>query len=341
MNKTVLVFNYKKINRYSIAALIGSLEIDNRFNNLNIRLVKDREDFPQVLSNLISNFQKIIVAFSFMTPEAFNMHNLIQKLKSKKSNNVIFVAGGSHPSGDFKGTLKMGFDIVIIGEGEKTFPELLFRIMNNQTYTDIKGIAYKKDEKVIFTGPDEPINLDLYPPFAEKHKLFSPIEITRGCTFGCKFCQTTFLFKGIRHRSVPNVCKYVKIMMSEKLTDIRFITPNAFSYGSSDGKKLNLEAIENLLKSIRDIIKNKGRIFFGTFPSEVRPEFVNEETIRLIKTYTNNDNLVIGAQSGSPRILKECKRGHTIDDIYKAVELTLEAGLKVNVDFIFGLKTYL
>ena len=43
------------------------------------------------------------------------------------------------------------------------------------------------------------------------------------------------------------------------------------------------------------------------------------------------------AQSGSQRILDLCHRGHSVEDVYNAVRLTLKAGLKANVDFIFGL----
>ncbi|MBY8982717.1 MAG: radical SAM protein, partial [Candidatus Lokiarchaeota archaeon] len=57
----------------------------------------------------------------------------------------------------------------------------------------------------------------------------------------------------------------------------------------------------------------------------------------LIKKYANNDNIVIGAQSGSQNILDKCNRGHTVEDIYQAVKVTIDMGFKANVDFIFGL----
>ncbi|RME68814.1 MAG: TIGR04013 family B12-binding domain/radical SAM domain-containing protein, partial [Nitrospirae bacterium] len=120
-------------------------------------------------------------------------------------------------------------------------------------------------------------------------------------------------------------------------TDIRFISPNAFSYGSSDGIRLNIEALEILLKGIRGILGRDGRIFFGTFPSEVRPEHVRPETLELIKRYCDNDNIVIGAQSGSERVLKALRRGHAVEDVKRAVRLCKDYGIKVNVDFIFGL----
>ncbi len=55
------------------------------------------------------------------------------------------------------------------------------------------------------------------------------------------------------------------------------------------------------------------------------------------RTFAVNDNLLIGAQSGSQRMLDLSHRGNTVKDIYRAVQLTLEAGLITNVDFIFGM----
>jgi B12-binding domain/radical SAM domain protein len=140
----------------------------------------------------------------------------------------------------------------------------------------------------------------------------------------------------MRHRSIANILKLVAILIKNNKRDIRFITPNALAYGSLDGKTINYHLLEELLKNIRNLIKDKGRIFFGTFPSEVRPEFVNEETCQLIKRYCDNDNLVIGAQSGSERLLKILNRGHNVSSLYQATEITIKNNLKPNLDFIFG-----
>jgi radical SAM superfamily enzyme YgiQ (UPF0313 family) len=95
--------------------------------------------------------------------------------------------------------------------------------------------------------------------------------------------------------------------------------------------------LESLLATLRKTLGNEGRLFFGTFPSEVRPEHVNEATLELVKRYADNDSLIIGAQSGSQRMLERCGRGHSVSAIFSAVSRTLAAGLKPHVDFIFGL----
>ncbi|XRO75501.1 TIGR04013 family B12-binding domain/radical SAM domain-containing protein [Methanocaldococcus sp. 28A] len=336
---TALVVYYTKLHKNSFNALIGALEVDEYFDNFSIYFANKKDIFN--LERVLKNYDKIIIAISFFTTELWKTFELINELKAKYQNyrkKIIYLAGGPHPTGDPKGTLKLGFDVVCIGEGEETFPEFIKAINENEDYKKVKGIAYLDDDKFIYTGKRKPIDLNKYPPFPVKHNKFGHIEITRGCPYGCFFCQTPRIFgKNVRHRSVENICKYVEIMAERDLKDIRFITPNAFAYGSKDGKTLNIDKIEKLLENIREILNKDGRIFFGTFPSEVRPEHVNDETIDLILKYADNKSLVVGAQSGSQRILDLCHRGHTVEDIYNAVTTAIKKGINVNLDFIFGL----
>jgi len=336
---TALVLYYNKQNKYSFNALVGAIETEDCFDNLKIYFIRRENELISELENIIKRHEKLVVGISFSTTQLWDTYRIIRKLIEKYGNKPIYIAGGPHPTGDPLGTLKMGFDIVVRGEGEETLIELLQKIDNNEDYSTVKGIAFIDDGgEYYYTGRRPPINLDKYPPFAVKHNKFGPIEITRGCPFVCYFCQTPHIFGGRqRHRSIESICEYVQIMKSKNLSDIRFITPNAFSYGSSDGKKLNIASLEELLSNIKEIINPNGRIFIGSFPSEVRPEHVTEEAIDLILKYADNDNLIIGAQSGSQRILDLCHRGHSVEDVYNAVKLTLKAGLKANVDFIFGL----
>jgi len=334
-----LVLYYNSQNKYSFNALVGAVETEECFGDLKIYFIRRENELITELLNIIKKHEKVVVGISFFTTQLWDTYRIIRKLREKYGHKLLYIAGGPHPTGDPLGTLKVGFNLVVRGEGEETLIELLQKIDNNEDYTTVKGIAFIDDEgEYHYTGRRSLINLDKYHPFALKHNKFGPIEITRGCPFVCYFCQTPHIFGGrARHRSIESICEYVQIMKSKSLCDIRFITPNAFSYGSPDGKKLNIASLEELLSNIREIINPNGRIFIGSFPSEVRPEHVTEETIDLISKYADNDNLIIGAQSGSQRILDLCHRGHTVEDVYNAVKLTLKAGIKANADFIFGL----
>jgi len=341
-----LILIETEVNKYSINALAGIIEFLD-FKEVELFIIKcsTREDYSKVVSKIreaLSEYKVVVVGFSFCTPELWESFSLISALKKEfeaEKDRFFVIAGGPHPTGDRERTLLSGVDVVFVGEAEYSFSEYIKAILRGESIKKIKGIAFKEGNKVVFTGIPKQVNLDEYPPISFKYNRIGPIEITRGCPYGCFYCQTTRIFGSkVRHRSLEVVLKYVERMLERNLKDMRFITPNAFSYGSEDGKKLNLEALEEFLKTLDTIVRKRGgRVFFGTFPSEVRPEHVTEETLGLLKRYTDNKSLIIGAQSGSDRVLKLCNRQHTVEDVIRAVKLCVKFGFKPKVDFIFGL----
>ncbi len=339
MKDIALVVFYHKNNKFSFNALIGALDSLERFNDLKIVYFTGKKDLIQGLKEIVVKYEKVILGISFFTTQIWEIHELITQVKKIHGNDVLIIAGGAHPTGDPSGALDMGCDIVVVGEGEDTFIELLQKINKGEDISDLKGIGYTDENgNYKYTGKRSLISLDTYPPFPLKNRKFGALEITRGCPYVCFFCQTSYIAGTTpRHRSIKSICKYVQLMMRENLTDIRFITPNAFCYGSPDGKTVNLPVLKEMLAKVREIVAQNGRIFFGSFPSEVRPEHVTKDTLDLITTYADNDNIIIGAQSGSQKVLDSCHRGHSVEDVYTAVELTLKAKIKANVDFIFGL----
>lgn len=338
-HKTALVFYYTDTNRYSYNALMGSLETDEYFNDLEIFCIKDSTELIKKLDSITNTFEVTILGISFFTIQKDTIAQFLNYIKSKYDSNIIYVAGGPHPTAKPKETLQLGFNFVVYSEGEESFKSLLKTIDSGSSPFQVKGVAFfDSSGKFVFTGKNNQIDINLYLPITTKYNHYGPIEITRGCSFGCSYCQTSYLFgKKLRHRSVENILKYVEYMAKINLKDFRAISPDAFSYGSEDGKQINYSEIEKLLCGIKKIVKPEGKVFFGTFPSEVRPEHVNDQTIKLILKYTDNTNLVVGAQSGSQKILDLCNRKHTVEDIIKSVEVITKHKLKANVDFIFGL----
>jgi B12-binding domain/radical SAM domain protein len=339
MSALAFVRTYHNAN--GVAALTGALEADQRFSDLAICFLWDNADLVRQVGELAEGGERLVVAFSFATANVPQVAEALEHLcgyfSKNRLTNVTLVAGGPHPSGDPEGTLEIGFDVVVVGEGERTFPDLLARLFAEESLTDLPGLAFWDGGQVMRSGRAPMVDMDAFPPFAIGHTRFAPVEISRGCPYACAFCQTPFFMGGrMRHRSVEAVTYWVREAMKAGYSYLRFVTPDAFAYGSPDGRTPNLEAVERLLFEMNQLMERE-LIYFGSFPSEVRPENVGAEALALVTRYAANDNIVFGAQTGSPRLLKKLRRGHTVEDVYRAAEFTLQAGLKPIVDFIFGL----
>jgi len=340
VERLAIVIPYTKENRISYNVLIAAL--DRKHMGIPIYLMKG--GIREILDNvrrLSEKYRKVIVALSLMTTQLVRILDdimLLNRVKSKL-NNIISVAGGPHPSGDPCGTLELGFDFVFIGEAERSFVEFIARAIEGDDVFKVKGIAYKENDSYFMTKRPEPIDLNDYPPFPVRRSMYNPIEITRGCPFACRYCQVSYIH-GVRprHRTVANILEYCKLMLKRGRKDIRFISPNSFGYGSTNGKSINHDAIAELIERLYSITEREGgRIFFGTFPSEIRPDFVDEDVLKILKGRVANKRVIIGAQSGSDKMLKIIGRGHTKEDILNAVRLVHKYGFKADVDFIFGL----
>ncbi|MCK9441770.1 MAG: TIGR04013 family B12-binding domain/radical SAM domain-containing protein [Methanothrix sp.] len=302
LKESKIWFRYNNKNSYSIAALM-----------------------PLVEAGIAREPKEGIMLYSFASAQAEEVYGEVRRA----AVDAVYIAGGPHPSALPEEVLEH-FDFVVIGEGEETLPELLQAIKDGSDPARVKGIAYKCQGQVKLTEKRSPVDLDSYPPFG---KILAPLEISRGCPWGCTYCQTPRLFGFcMRHRSIPIIAQYAR-----RHKDIRFTSPNSLAYGS-DGRVPRLEKVEALLKVLAE---QKKPIYFGTFPSEVRPEFVTPAALELIVKYCANKSLSLGGQSGSPAVLRSIGRGHGCAEITAACELALDYGLVPQVDLIFGLPTEL
>ncbi|WP_126992675.1 TIGR04013 family B12-binding domain/radical SAM domain-containing protein [Thermosipho globiformans] len=304
-----LLFRYSQNNRYSITALVASIYSYRK----DLELV-DIRSFEEIFSY---KKEGTVVLYSFMS---FDLESVVVELKELKKSGYVVVAGGPHATAMPQQLLNFGFDYVFVGDGEENIR---------------KFIDGDFPENRIYDGITNRVDLSDYPPFCPEKSLYMPIEITRGCPFSCGYCQTPRLAgKLVRHRPIEQIVEYSKIGVKNNRKIARFISPNSFGYGSKNGVIPNPEAVDTLLYNLKKV--GVEEIYFGTFPSDVRPESVNEEILMVIKKYVNNKYIVIGAQSGSERVLEMIKRGHNLEEIERALSLLKEYDFIPRVDFIFG-----
>lgn len=333
-----LILFYHRLNRFSVNALAGALDTDPEVERWPVTLARKVEDVQAAVSAALDHSEAAVLGLSLMTPQLEEMRRLLDDIRFRHGVRVTAIAGGPHATADPEGTLAAGADIVVRGEAEVTFPALLKRLARGEDHGDLPGTAFRRDGALRLNPRADPVDIDAFPSFSARRWMFGPIEITRGCPFACSFCQTSQIFgTRPRHRSIEKIVGQARSLRSRNRKVVRLLSPNAFSYGSPDGRQLNIGAMRELLVALREAVMPGGRIIFGHFPSEVRPEHVTPETLGLLKEYADNDEIVIGAQSGSRHMLDACRRSHTAETVLAAVALARKSGYKLIVDFIFGL----
>ncbi|WP_242659544.1 TIGR04013 family B12-binding domain/radical SAM domain-containing protein [Thermostaphylospora chromogena] len=330
-----VVVRYRKAVTYGVHALLAALEVSGA--ECDLRLGTTPEETAAHIA--ASEADRVLVLWSFYSPDADAMAAELATVRALADDErVLHLAGGVHATAEPQHVIDSGWDMAAIGEGESTIIALVAALREGTPLTSVPGLALRDDDGVaVRTGPARQLPLDAFPSFPNRRRHFGPIEITRGCRYTCRFCQTPFMFGGrFRHRSVASVREHVRWMAEHGLRDVRFITPTSLSYGSQ-GPDPALDAVEELLAAVKEELPPHGRVFFGSFPSEVRPEHVTPEAMRLLKRYVANDNIIIGAQSGSDEILAAAGRGHGVQPVRDAVRIAVEHGFRPNVDFIFGM----
>ncbi len=281
-----------------------------------------------------------IIGITATTLSYPNACSVAKKIKDALSG-VFLVLGGPHMTAIPEEAMQnSNFDIGIIGEGEYAFLELAKQIQENSLQLEkIEGVAYKENGRIKITQRAGYIdNLDKLPPPA-RHlypdlKYYKPVAASyrklpfahmmtsRGCPFGCTFCDRKVFGNKFRARSVQNVL--------EEIEELKF------KYGVKEIKFFDDTFTVNKERAMaicQQIIKKKLDIIWSCL-SHVR--CVNEELLRLMKQ-AGCWQIGFGLESGDPAILASMKKGMTIEDSSRAVKQAKKAGLNVRAFFVIGM----
>ena len=143
MTEVVLVYPYfneeldRSIFRYPPLGL-GYLASVLRQAGVSVRLFDCTfSRFENVVSAIRSQHPRIVGIYSMVTIN----HHAIALAKQLRGTAELLVAGGPLPTLVPESFLDI-FDVVVLNEGEQTFLELVTRHLNNQSWSDVGGIAF-------------------------------------------------------------------------------------------------------------------------------------------------------------------------------------------------------
>lgn len=143
-----------------------------------------------------------IVGMTGMTPVSRRAYQIAAEFKKR---GVFTAMGGIHATMAPKEAAEH-FDSVIIGEGERTWQQLLHDFQKGQTK------KFYQNEGQIDLITESPVpRLDYY----KGKGFFLPniIQTTRGCPYNCEFCTVTQFFgRSYRHKSHEQVVKEIEAM---------------------------------------------------------------------------------------------------------------------------------
>lgn len=124
----------------------------------------------------------------------------ILEMLKKVLPQVKIVLGGPEVSHDTKYWMERipQVDFIVVGEGEETFHHLLSEIDSHQRYDQVKGLVYRRGEKIVINPPRPQLDLNRIPsPYRFKEDLphlpnrVVYFETSRGCPFTCQFCLSS------------------------------------------------------------------------------------------------------------------------------------------------------
>lgn len=182
-------------------------------------VVDDTLMYSESISEIKWNdvFNADIVFIGIFTFAATRGYELAQFIKDH--SNAIVVMGGLHASMNYSEAVK-NCDFVLLGEGDESILEFIDSIQNERPI-DFTGVAYEKDNRIIFTGnrkPPENINtipnrylLYRYHKMVGHNTLWLQVHASRGCPHNCDYCAVVRHFgRAIRTRTPENVVEDIK-----------------------------------------------------------------------------------------------------------------------------------
>lgn len=297
-------------------------------------------DWLTELKNTVDS-SSICAGISVMTGRSIKSAlDFSKELRKIKQIPIIF--GGIHPTFLPHQTLKNDFvDIVVMGEGEKVFLELVGHIKNGEDLSNVKGIMYKQNGKIYNNKEEDFLDLDTlstpiydlidieyyYNPkrsFAQEGMVFD-LNVDRGCPNRCAFCYN-IKFNKRRWRAAK----------SEKVLDI--IEAIIDKYGAkainfvSDNFFVDKNRIFEICKGMID------RNFNIRWHADIRIDSFlsyDNELIGLIKD-SGCAELTFGVESGSDRVLKMIDKDIKVEDVLKAHKRAREFNFNINYHFMVG-----
>jgi len=287
--------------------------------------------------NEIKKFNPDIICSTVTTPLISTVSEFCKAAK-EFNKNIITILGGPHISALPEDCIKpQCFDFGVVSEGEYTILELVEELeKGGNDFSKIKGLVYKKNGSQVVNERRELIeNLDELPfPARElldvkkylnlfNGKPYTIVISSRGCPGQCIFCDSCVTFgRRTRFRSPNNVVDELEEIKNRFRLDYVTFCDDTFTLNKN-----------RTIEICREILRRK---LDTQFYCSSRVDTIDEDRLGWLKK-AGCDTITFGVESGDQRILGVIKKGTTLDQARKAIELTKKHGIKTHASYVLGI----
>ena len=281
-------------------------------------LVVDYNFTPQAPSvpEIIRQHQPDIIGVSLFTICMQVARGMIREIRANSQSPVVL--GGPHASlySDELAAEQLG-DWIFAGECEETFLDHLADIRREERPVVIKAAPPDM-------GSVPRANFELaWGGFGDM--VYLPIQLSRGCPYGCSFCSVRHLSsRKVRYRDL-NVC------LDEIEENVRRHPAFTFVRIVDDCPTFDMPRFKQFLREFlrRGINRN-------LHIDNLRGDNVDEEFLELLKQI-GIDHLCIGVESGNPEVFALINKGETLDQIVASARMIKKHGIRLYNCFVIGL----
>ncbi|MEI6405458.1 MAG: TIGR03960 family B12-binding radical SAM protein [Actinomycetes bacterium] len=285
---------------------------------------------------------------------------------SERGDNDPIVIAGGHAAFNPE-PISRFIDAAVVGDGEQAAlavsdiiadfkrsgspggrDELLLRLAKSgivyvPKFYDVEYLEDGRIRRVVTNHPDVPwrvskhtvMDLDAWPypkaplvPIAESVHERMSVEIFRGCTRGCRFCQAGMITRPVRERSMTTIAEMVDTGL--KATGYEEI--GLLSLSSADHSEIGAIA-----KGLAD--RYEGTETALSLPS-TRVDAFNVDLANELSRNGRRSGLTFAPEGGSERIRRVINKMVTEEDLVRTVTAAYSAGWRqVKLYFMCGLPT--
>jgi anaerobic magnesium-protoporphyrin IX monomethyl ester cyclase len=264
-----------------------------------------------------------------------------EMIQIAKNLHIPVICSSSDATDHFEKYLEKGADIIIKGEAEITLFKTISALKNKTDLAEVDGIVFKKEREIITNKPRKAlINLDELPQPAwdlvdinsykkiwqkSKQAFTLNLATTRGCPFKCNWCAKPIYGNRYNSHSPKYIVQQIKYLLEHfnvqrfwMCDDIFGLKPNWVQEFNTALQAENLK-ISYYIQSRADLL-------------------LKENTIDALAE-SGLEEVWIGAESGSQKILDAMDKGTTIAQIYQSTKLLKEKNIRIAFFIQFGYLT--